>query len=48
MPSAAKYFNKASIESGPGVMMTPFETAIETTSLLLGSIEIAEKKERVF
>jgi len=43
MPSAAKYFNKASIESGPGVMMTPVETAIETTSLLLKELNISPK-----
>jgi para-nitrobenzyl esterase len=41
MPSAAKYFNKASIESGPGVMMTPVETAIETTNLLLKELNIS-------
>ena len=40
MPSAAEYFNKASIESGPGVMMTPVETAIETTNLLLKELNI--------
>jgi para-nitrobenzyl esterase len=41
MPSAADYFNKASIESGPGVMMTPVETAIETTSLLFKELNIS-------
>ncbi|MFL5619763.1 MAG: carboxylesterase/lipase family protein [Gemmatimonadaceae bacterium] len=35
MPSAAPYFNKASIESGPGVHMTTREVAAETTALLL-------------
>ena len=44
MPSAAEYFNKASIESGPGVMMTPVETAIETTNLLLKGIEYFTKR----
>jgi para-nitrobenzyl esterase len=43
MPSAAKYFNKASIESGPGVMMTPIETAIATTNLLLKELNISPK-----
>jgi para-nitrobenzyl esterase len=43
MPSASKYFNKASIESGPGVMMTPLETAIETTNLLLKELNISPK-----
>ena len=46
MPSAAKYFNKASIESGPGVMMTPVETAIETTNLLLKELNISRKDWR--
>jgi para-nitrobenzyl esterase len=41
MPSAAEYFDKASIESGPGVMMTPVETAIETTNLLLKELNIS-------
>jgi para-nitrobenzyl esterase len=41
MPSASNYFNKASIESGPGVMMTPVETAIETTYLLLKELNIS-------
>jgi para-nitrobenzyl esterase len=40
MPAATKYFNKASIESGPGVMMTPVETAIVTTNLLLKELNI--------
>ena len=46
MPSAAKYFNKASIESGPGVMMTPVETAIETTNLLLEELDISRRDWR--
>jgi para-nitrobenzyl esterase len=44
MPSAADYFNKASIESGPGVMMTPVETAIETTNLLFKELNISPKE----
>jgi len=43
MPSAANYFNKASIESGPGVMMTPLETAIKTTNLLLKELNLSPK-----
>jgi para-nitrobenzyl esterase len=35
MPSAAPYFNKASIESGPGIHMTTRAIAGETTALLL-------------
>jgi para-nitrobenzyl esterase len=46
MPSAAAYFNKASIESGPGVMMTPVETAIETTDLLFRELSISPKDWR--
>ncbi|MFC2123190.1 carboxylesterase/lipase family protein [Bacteroidota bacterium] len=41
MPEAAPYFNKASIESGPGVRMTPRETAAETTSLVLKELNIS-------
>ena len=46
MPSAAPYFNKASIESGPGVRMTPKETAAETTAVLLKELNIAPKDWR--
>jgi para-nitrobenzyl esterase len=46
MPSAADYFNKASIESGPGIMMTPVESAIETTKLLLRELNITPKDWR--
>ena len=40
MPSAAPYFNKASIESGPGVRMVDKETAQETTLMLLKELNI--------
>lgn len=43
MPSAAPFFNKASIESGPGVRMTAKETAAETTAMLLKELNIAPK-----
>lgn len=43
MPSAAPYFNKASIESGPGVRMTPKEIAAETTLMLLKELGIETK-----
>lgn len=46
MPEAAPYFNKASIESGPGVRMTPKETAAETTAMLLKELNIASKDWR--
>jgi para-nitrobenzyl esterase len=35
MPTAAPYFNKASIESGPGVRMMPRDMATETTIMVL-------------
>ncbi|WP_420146597.1 carboxylesterase/lipase family protein, partial [Spirosoma sp.] len=46
MPSAAPYFNKASIESGPGVRMTPKDVAAETTAMLLKELGIAPKDWR--
>ncbi len=46
MPDAAPYFNKASIESGPGVRMIPPETAAETTAMLLKELNIAPKEWR--
>lgn len=41
MPSAAPYFNKASIESGPGVRMQTRESAAATTRLVLERLGIA-------
>jgi para-nitrobenzyl esterase len=35
MPSAGAYFNKASIESGPGIRMLPLDVAAETTMMTL-------------
>jgi len=46
MPEAAPYFNKASIESGPGVRMTSREIATETTAKLLKELNIAPKDWR--
>ncbi|KAB7733218.1 carboxylesterase family protein [Rudanella paleaurantiibacter] len=46
MPSAAPYFNKASIESGPGVRMTTKDVAAETTTRLLRELNIAPKDWR--
>jgi para-nitrobenzyl esterase len=43
MPEAAPYFNKASIESGPGVRMSAKETAAETTANVLKELNIAPK-----
>lgn len=41
MPQATPYFNKASIESGPGVMMKTAEEAAITTELLMQQLGIA-------
>jgi len=46
MPKAAPYFNKASIESGPGVRMAPKDVAAETTAMLLNQLNIAPKDWR--
>ncbi len=46
MPAAAPFFNKASIESGPGVRMYTREMAARTTSLVLKELNIAEKDWR--
>jgi para-nitrobenzyl esterase len=46
MPSAAPFFNKASIESGPGVRMTQAETAAETTAQLLKELNIPRNNWR--
>lgn len=43
MPEAAPYFNKASIESGPGVRMLTQEKAAETTAMVLKELQIAPK-----
>jgi len=48
MPSAAPYFNKASIESGPGVRMTPKEIAAETTLMFLKELGIETKDWKRF
>ena len=44
MPSAAPYFNRASVESGPGIRMMPREAAAETTLMTLKHLGI-EKNE---
>ena len=40
LPAALPYFNKASIESGPGVRMAEVEVAAETARLLLKQLQI--------
>src|SRR5207302_8788002 len=44
MPSAAAWFNKASIESGPGIRMLPREVAAETAMMTLKHLGL-EKSE---
>lgn len=46
MPTAAPYFNKASIESGPGVRMTTKEAAAQTTAMLLRELNISTRDWR--
>src|SRR4051812_16350245 len=46
MPSAAPYFNKASIESGPGIRMMPREAAAETTLMTLKHLGIEKNDWR--
>ncbi len=46
MPAAAPYFNKASIESGPGVRMMPREAAAAVTATVLRELNIAPKDWR--
>jgi len=46
LPEAAPYFNKASIESGPGVRMTDREIASEATEKLLKELNIERKDWR--
>ncbi len=46
MPEAAPYFNKASIESGPGVRMQEREAAAQTTAWVLKELNIEAKDWR--
>jgi para-nitrobenzyl esterase len=46
LPEAAPYFNKASIESGPGVRMNTREMASQTTEWVLKALNIAPKDWR--
>lgn len=46
MPGAAPYFNKASIESGPGVHMTTKDAAAATTAYVLKELNITPKDWR--
>ncbi len=42
MPAAAPYFNKASIESGPGIRMMPRDMATETTMMVLKELGLGK------
>lgn len=46
MPSAAPYFNKASVESGPGLRLRPREAAEATTGLVLQQLGLAPSQWR--
>jgi para-nitrobenzyl esterase len=46
MPSAAAYFNKASIESGPGIRMLPRDMAAETTMMVLKQLRLQKSEWR--
>jgi para-nitrobenzyl esterase len=44
LPLAKNYFNKASIESGPGVHMTPRDVATETAKMVLNELGLSTKE----
>ena len=44
LPLAKDYFNKASIESGPGVHMTPRDMATETARMVLTELGLSDKE----
>jgi para-nitrobenzyl esterase len=46
MPSAESFFNKASIESGPGIRMTPRDVATETTKMTLTELGLSTSEWR--
>lgn len=46
MPKAAPYFNKASIESGPGIRMLPRDVATETTIMVLKQLGLDKSEWR--
>jgi para-nitrobenzyl esterase len=46
MPAAAPFFNKASIESGPGIRMSPREVATETTLMVLKQLGLQKNEWR--
>jgi para-nitrobenzyl esterase len=46
MPSAARYFNKASIESGPGIRITPRDSATATAQMVLKELGLEKSDWR--
>src|SRR4051795_6011676 len=46
MPTVSAFFNKASIESGPGIRMMPREAAAETTVMVLKQLGIERNEWR--
>jgi para-nitrobenzyl esterase len=46
LPSAEKYFNKASIESGPGIRMAPRDVADRTTQMFLTELGLDRSQWR--
>lgn len=46
MPSAAPYFNKASVESGPGIRMLPRDVAAETAMMTLKQLGLGKSEWR--
>jgi para-nitrobenzyl esterase len=46
MPSAEPYFNKASIESGPGLRLRPLDLSIETTAAVLKQLGLEQSQWR--
>lgn len=46
LPAAKDYFNKVSIESGPGVHMTPRDLATETARMVLNELGLSDKEVR--
>ena len=44
MPAAKDYFNKASIESGPGVHVTPRDLATESARMVLNELGLSDKE----
>ena len=46
MPSAGSYFNKASIESGPGLRLRPLDVSMETTAMVLKQLGLDQSQWR--